>query len=640
MICNFPTPYPDELLYSLCARYSDRMQYPIVKAVSIDLFGHRVVSKVSFPNCLGYLAANIPPKQNYDVLTLINNHTLIPFYEPFLPLKLICLLKERMEADEVRPIRELVGFRHRISPGGCTRFCLRCVEEDRKQFGECYWHRVHQIPYIDVCPYHNLYLYDGNLYRNKISSSYEFISAEKMINNILDILPETIHNACDEPFRIALDALWLLENHPTENLQMLQKRYLICLANNNWSTYAGRVQTSKLQQAFQQHYNHAMLKQIHCEIDGSAKNWLAQLPHNETKCFHPVRHLLFIHFLGYTIETFLTLPTEKRPFGSGPWPCLNPICPHYRENFIRNCEIIYIHGTDGRPRGKFSCECGFTYSRRGPDLSDADRFRASAVKVYGPLWEARLRELLEKPAMSQERVALAMSVDVGTVRRQIRKLGLLSSQASNQIMPSKVARKACSIHPVEEINPVVREQYRGSWLSAREENPDKGIMFLQSNVPLVYRWLYSHDREWLRNHKPMLTKKSLPPRFHANWEERDIQFAAEVKLVALRIKDTEDYPVRMTKNIIINNTIHRHIVYSNLNNLPLTTQILAEYAETHEEFALRRVQWWKNFYLKESSCPTRKEFIKKGSFGKTQVLWSSVKEAIYDALRTLRSDKE
>lgn len=39
MLGFFPTRYPDELLYSLCARYSERVQYPDDRAVNAELFG-------------------------------------------------------------------------------------------------------------------------------------------------------------------------------------------------------------------------------------------------------------------------------------------------------------------------------------------------------------------------------------------------------------------------------------------------------------------------------------------------------------------------------------------------------------------------------------------------------------------------
>src|SRR5260221_3342972 len=42
-------------------------------------------------------------------------------------------------------------------------------------------------------------------------------------------------------------------------------------------------------------------------------------------------HILVIRFLESTAESFLRRHIEApKPFGSGPWPCLNPVCEEYR----------------------------------------------------------------------------------------------------------------------------------------------------------------------------------------------------------------------------------------------------------------------------------------------------------------------
>lgn len=43
MITLFPDPYPDELLYSVCARYQERMMWGNQKTTLEDLFGSDTV---------------------------------------------------------------------------------------------------------------------------------------------------------------------------------------------------------------------------------------------------------------------------------------------------------------------------------------------------------------------------------------------------------------------------------------------------------------------------------------------------------------------------------------------------------------------------------------------------------------------
>jgi hypothetical protein len=43
MIANFPDPYPDELFYSVAARYKERMGYGSIASVARDFFGSSTV---------------------------------------------------------------------------------------------------------------------------------------------------------------------------------------------------------------------------------------------------------------------------------------------------------------------------------------------------------------------------------------------------------------------------------------------------------------------------------------------------------------------------------------------------------------------------------------------------------------------
>ncbi|WP_336511217.1 TniQ family protein, partial [Vibrio anguillarum] len=43
------------------------------------------------------------------------------------------------------------------------KMCPVCVQEDIRQFGVAYWHRVHQIPAIESCCEHQQQLVDVRL---------------------------------------------------------------------------------------------------------------------------------------------------------------------------------------------------------------------------------------------------------------------------------------------------------------------------------------------------------------------------------------------------------------------------------------------------------------------------------------------
>jgi len=83
---HFPTPHPDELLYSLCARFSAHVGYSNAKAVLEELFGTRdAAATIDLPNNLGHLSAALPAGSSLTPERFINRHTLLPFYSAFLP---------------------------------------------------------------------------------------------------------------------------------------------------------------------------------------------------------------------------------------------------------------------------------------------------------------------------------------------------------------------------------------------------------------------------------------------------------------------------------------------------------------------------------------------------------------------------
>ena len=84
MLEYFPDPYPDEILYSVCSRFSDDVCYSKKKDVMGELFGNiNVVPTVDLPCFLGYFVNNLPLEHSYSGDYLINNHTLFHFMRLF-----------------------------------------------------------------------------------------------------------------------------------------------------------------------------------------------------------------------------------------------------------------------------------------------------------------------------------------------------------------------------------------------------------------------------------------------------------------------------------------------------------------------------------------------------------------------------
>src|SRR2546423_1343873 len=100
MLGYFPEARPDELLYSICARCHDRVGYLSKQSIIQELFGKRtVIASIELPSHLDDLIAALPAEHCYDVDQLIDNHTLLPFYGPFLPLERLARIRQDMHGN-------------------------------------------------------------------------------------------------------------------------------------------------------------------------------------------------------------------------------------------------------------------------------------------------------------------------------------------------------------------------------------------------------------------------------------------------------------------------------------------------------------------------------------------------------------
>jgi hypothetical protein len=127
MIGFFPDPYPDELLYSACARYAQMTGYLNRVSANIELTGSRGFSPtVDFPTRLEKLISVLPRGHNYSVNKLISENTLLPFHEPFVSAGRIKLVREEMSGKETgkNQIQIRLGTKAKqIRSLKCLRFC-------------------------------------------------------------------------------------------------------------------------------------------------------------------------------------------------------------------------------------------------------------------------------------------------------------------------------------------------------------------------------------------------------------------------------------------------------------------------------------------------------------------------------------
>jgi Tn7-like transposition protein D/TniQ len=645
VISCFPDPYPDEILYSVCARYSDRLQYPYRSGILHDLFGSRhVCLSVDLPCRLGHLVNNLLVRHIYTTNILIDHHTLLPYYAPFLPPERLARVREQMVGGNGLSIHRVIGLTSTSVPSPLwIRYCPLCVKQDRVNYGEAYWHRLHQVPGVEICPEHTTFLENSTILQRTVGGPRDLISTECALRNANIIprlaTPSSVHKAL---LNIALDSRYLLE-HPvaTPPSHFFRAQYSALLQNQGFLTEGGKIRSADLLKGFVNYYSSELLTSLRCEVNSThslSQAWLVELRFSRS-AQSPLHHLLAIRFLGTTIEGFFSQEVKPTgPFGDGPWPCLNPVCKHYQQNHISSCRT-HEKGR-GHFIGKFECTCGFAYYRYYDIESGNSQNTISRSKVfsYGELWEQKLREMWLDPTMSLGEISRRLGVVPRLIRQQAIKLQLpfpRSFPGSGVVYPHQKpnAKKECS-------------WYRSQWLAMIKDAPeDVEIRWFRRKAPGIYIWLLQHDKAWFNVHRPSKKlsnretgRRSLDAQFakeetfQETDENLDRQTSSMVLEAANKLATATDPLKRVTFNKIALDV--PDIIWLRLHpdKAPLTIQALQRVTETCEQFAIRRIWWLAHKLQAEQVYPTRAAFIKKAGLGQRFRCVPIVQQAVAEAM--------
>lgn len=579
MLPFFPTPYPDELLYSVFARYHMWSRNVSNKDTVMDLFGCKTACAVmDLPNRLEALYERLPHGSLTTPERMINRHSLFPLYRPFLPKERAAKIIQAMKGSKGGQIHTMIGIMaSSITSPRFLRYCHECMQADEDQYGEPYWHRTHQVFGVQICHHHQIWLTESDVAVSAQQNKHVF---QPLINNSKQEQVKSFNSENYFPHYLAVaEAVYWLLNHeaPILGLAELRNRYINHLQKIDLATYTGRVRQRDLIELFKSFYGPEFLVQMDSAVDYDQQdNWLSKLVREPRITTHPIRHILFMRFLGLTPEKFLTGKKERYlPFGRGPWPCLNAAANHYRQPVIEQCGLTRDYDT-GLPVGTFSCTCGFTYSRCGPDQKESDRYKIGRIKSFGHIWEKELIRLAVKEKKGLLETARQLNVDPKTIKNQLEKI---KDQSNNQL-----------IHDLSMSDFLSKlNKYRARWLEIVEHFPGKTKTELRRLAKADYAWLYRHDRDWLNEHSPTPINRMKYTDRRVNWVKRDEELAERVAMAAEEIRQLPGKPVCLTISSIGKWVGQLALLQNHLAKLPKTKSILEAVVETAEDFQVRRV---------------------------------------------------
>lgn len=578
MLPFFPNLYPEELIYGGVGRYHYYSGNITANKTTKETLGpQKVLCSIEVTSGMDYFASQYG---FYNSDYFINNHSLLPLFLPFLSQKRQKEVIELTKGHGTSLYSKLGLNAIQLKPG--ISYCPLCVVEDISKFREPYIHRIHQMPNLLVCPSHSCLLEEyiiKNKNRNRarlVKLQPEHLSLSPRFEQDLDVATKLTS--------VAKSAEYFFNYNVGSNVDDIKHRYYYFLKERNFLVDNQYIKKQYLLKEFICFYGLPFLEKLNCEYN-TVYNWFSRYLLNTP---NPISHILLILFLAGSIENFfntktlgremdLTKPVKTisdKPFGIGPWACLNPVANHYKQEIIKDCLIHYHKGI---PIGTFKCQCGYSYFRKGPDKLAEDKFRKDKVQCYGEVWEGKLRELvIENKIKKPKQLAKIMGCWENTIFTYAHKLGI----------HDEIEGKFDDKYKLKNKNPDILET-RKVVEDYITNNPSATRSQIRQEKSSECQHLHKHDNEWLLSILPPPVKPGHLKESH--WKQKDKENCIIISKVYKELIDSPK-TIWITKNLLLKEAFGcvRKI---NPEKLPKTFNLLNKLSETLDESRIRRINF-------------------------------------------------
>jgi len=574
----FPTPYPDEILYSVLCRYHIRCGIPSPRQTNLELWGNIYGKRLLLPDGIERISAQIPASAYLSAERLIKDNVIYPLLKPFLSISKCEELMEAMIYGNSN-IYNIIGFPKVFTlQHQSLRYCSQCIESDTKSYGEPYWHRIHQLPVAYICPIHGVATTESKVMLDELRSDF-FLPTPVTDDIVLSFEPIIAKKLLE----YARDASWLLQHgFGLQCFEYTAELYDNRLRIKGYRDHNGKTSSKRLAQDIVGYYGSEYLALFDAYNSGACP-WVKRVIQDNQSFRHPLYHMLLMRFLSGSVEAFFMDALGKRPeyhpFGAPPYPCRNYICEHHLQDVIERIEIRKFHAT---PHATFICPyCGFTYNRRGNVLKEKHYAGNVRIVAYGWKWEEKVTALLVEDK-SPYKIAREVHCDVRTV---------ISFGIERGVLPPERFMGRGHYSPIG--SPIKkpdfetkRTQYRQRWLDTIATNPLAARNELRILDSKADQWLHLHDTEWLEQNSPT-SKKAIP-----SWAGCDDEYLERVKNAVDQIRNYAGKPKRISITSIGKIAgIHKPHKKFTSDHIPKTKSFVAANTDTLEHWQKRKILW-------------------------------------------------
>jgi|GEM_PF-1079254 len=310
MLSYFPQMYPDEILYSVIARYHKYSGNTHMSQTTNDVFGNmNEPATVMLPRNLRCLS-NETERFDVSFEDLLFRRTLFPFVTLFRDDNYIQLITSWVEKDIEKATYSKLGLWRKNEPTPThLRYCPVCLKEETAAYGEGYWHRLHQTPGVSVCTKHYVLLQDSIIpYASYDSKAYKCLDETLLLSQAI---PEKLdHDEIALAEEIASGIQWLFDNLETfkeyweKYNESFQGIYLFLIEKKGLSTSGGSIRVSQFKKEFIQYFgNYLSLWDLEFSTTKHSC-WPMNMLRTNARRYNPLRHVLMMQFLAGSVSQF------------------------------------------------------------------------------------------------------------------------------------------------------------------------------------------------------------------------------------------------------------------------------------------------------------------------------------------------
>lgn len=502
-VVSLPPLLPDEDYRSILFRYHRRSPHISYIKSRKEFIGRRVSNPILFPQNLSILQDELEVSEDF-IMMVIQNHTYYPLLRPFFSETENIKYLNSMIVGGVASLssRTVLEYKGRKLIHEFVHYCPDCINEDIQSFGECYVHRMHQLIDIKNCPKHQITLQShchecGVSYGTETGSKY---IVEPFCANGHAI--SSVHSEEKESKIIKnyLEDVESLVDAEDLHLNTLYIKLIAHVGARGWIHYKGNfISKKKILTDFVAYYGEDSLRRLGIFpellfVEKFVVEFLNPIHFRKLGSFY----MLIMRFLSGSVKFFLSSEVTYSmpiPFGNGPWPCVNNICPLYNQRVIKRCK----RKSHEWITGFFTCPfCGLVYFRKGyPKEENEEQF---SVETRGPLFIQQAIQFYEE-GFNIEEIAQKLKSNRTSVRKYLKpqrksdlsEMDLAIIRTELELGPKQAAAtlnlkmeicKKTVRDAIETLGPTSTRQ------QIREYNIHR------------YDWLMKNDREWMEVHLP------------------------------------------------------------------------------------------------------------------------------------------